>query len=219
MQKSISFLYIFCLFIITCFGGCSSHKKEQPELHKQSFFSKVKEKYKNKHKTPSDEPINAFDLDNDSMKTFALDDKLEQHQQTSTPAHQSTSSNSLFAWEQLAAEETKDVFKKLFFDFDHYILQPNQQTDLKTNVKHAKKMIKQGKTIVIEGHACHSAGSAIYNLALSEKRARHIAKKFADAGIDAKHIKIAPRGHEMPIRKGGTRAEQAVNRRVEVFAI
>ena len=80
-------------------------------------------------------------------------------------------------------------------------------------------MIKQGKTIVIEGHACHSAGSAIYNLALSEKRARHVAQKFAEAGIDSCNIKIAPRGQEMPIVKEGNRKQQAPNRRVEIFAI
>ena len=80
-------------------------------------------------------------------------------------------------------------------------------------------MIKKGKNIVVEGHACHSAGSAIYNLALSEKRARYAAKKMTNSGTDSKYIKIAPRGHEMPIIKDGNREAQTVNRRVEIFAI
>ena len=80
-------------------------------------------------------------------------------------------------------------------------------------------MIKHGKIIVIEGHACHSAGSRAYNMALSERRARFAASRFSEAGISSTDIKIAPRGQEMPIVKGGGRQEQAPNRRVEIFAI
>ena len=80
-------------------------------------------------------------------------------------------------------------------------------------------MIKLGKVIVVEGHACDSAGSAIYNMALSERRAKFIALQFTQAGIEKMNIKIAARGQEMPVHNGGNRHEQAVNRRVEVYAI
>ena len=56
-------------------------------------------------------------------------------------------------------------------------------------------------------------------MTLSEQRAKFIATQFIDAGIDKANIKIAARGQEMPIVKGGNREHQAVNRRVEVFAI
>ena len=80
-------------------------------------------------------------------------------------------------------------------------------------------MINTGKIIVTEGHACDSAGSAVYNMTLSQHRAEFIAKKFTDAGIDKANIKIAARGQEMPVHKGGNKHQQAVNRRVEVYAI
>lgn len=220
MQNKTHLLHGFLLLVLTALSGCG-RKKESSNQHKTPFFSKTRHKHKQKrHQEVPAEAVKAFDLDDDSMKTFALDDKLEQQPATvptSSPTQQEK--NSLFSWENLAAEESKNAFRKLIFEFDSYGLQPNQQADLKHNIKQAKRMIREGKKIVIEGHACHSAGSAIYNLALSEKRARHVAKKFADAGIDAKHIKIAPRGHEMPIVQGGSRAEQAANRRVEIFAI
>lgn len=139
------------------------------------------------------------------MKTFALDDKLPQH--TSSTPVKNAENKSLFSWENLAAEDSKNEFKKLFFEFDRYVLEPSQSKNLALDIKEAKKAIKEGKTIVIEGHACHSEGSAVYNLALSEKRARHVAVNFADAGIDPKIIKIAPRGQEMPIVKGGNRQQ------------
>ncbi len=79
-------------------------------------------------------------------------------------------------------------------------------------------MIKQGKTIVIEGHSCNSAGSRTYNLALSEKRARAVAAEFEKAGIEKNKIKIAPRGTE-ELLVDGNKEEQSVNRRVVLFAI
>jgi outer membrane protein OmpA-like peptidoglycan-associated protein len=56
-------------------------------------------------------------------------------------------------------------------------------------------------------------------MTLSEQRAKFIATKFIDAGIEKANIKIAARGQEMPVHKGGNKDQQAVNRRVEVFAI
>lgn len=224
MQKKSIFFHFLCIIFSILFAGCGRVKQEKSDLHKKSFFSRVKEKCTGKSKqTVPVEAIKAFDLDADTLNTFAIDDQLEQHKQVPPQLSSSSSSSykqhGLLAWENLAAEATKDSFDRMLFEFNSYILQPKQLKDLKHNIKQAKKMIKQGKTIVIEGHACHSAGSAIYNLALSEKRARHVAKEFAKAGIDSKHIKIAPRGHEMPLRKDGNREEQAINRRVEIFAI
>lgn len=213
MQQTLSFATI-SLCALLAVSGCSK-KSEHSKPHKKT--TSLKTKHKKSHDSTAHEAIKAFDLDNDSMKTFALDDKLDQHQKhTPTPP---ANTNQLFAWENIASEESKDSFKKLPFEFDSYSLQKENLDDLKHNIKQAKKMSKQNKKLVVEGHACHSAGSAIYNLALSEKRARHVAKLLADAGVNPANIKIAPRGQEMPIRKGGTRAEQAVNRRAELFAI
>ncbi|MBI2352847.1 OmpA family protein [Candidatus Dependentiae bacterium] len=218
MQKiSFSRVSILCLSILAVFSGC---KKQTSNQSKKSFFSKIKDKSADQStKEMTDDSVNAFDLSNNDMKSFALDDHLQPTSHNDASINQPKEGNNLFSWEQLAADESKQEFKRLFFLFDKYSLQPDQLKNLKYDIKQAKKMIEQGKMIVIEGHACHSAGSAAYNLALSEKRARYVAKQFADAGIDSKNIKIAPRGQEMPLKKGGNREEQAVNRRVEIFAI
>lgn len=222
MQKNYtSYLSIILISLVGLFSGC---KKEKTPTSKKPFFSKVKDKEKTiSSKKETNDLASAFDLDDNTMKAFALDDKLPQHTPAEKPLESNstkkTGSENLFSWESIAAEDSKNEFKKLFFEFNRYTLEPNQQKNLKLDIKEAKKSIKEGKTIVIEGHACHSEGSAAYNLALSEKRARYVASEFAKAGIDPKIIKIAPRGQEMPIVKGGNRQHQSVNRRAEIFAI
>ena len=119
-----------------------------------------------KRNKKDDQSADAFDLDADSMKSFALDDQLSKHEKGSKAA-QTVSENPMFSWENLNAEESKRQFKTLYFEFDKDDLTPEQQVALKHDIEEIQKMIKQGKIIVIEGHACHSAGSAIYNLALS----------------------------------------------------
>jgi len=64
-----------------------------------------------------------------------------------------------------------------------------------------KKGVKA--TVIIEGHACHSAGSAIYNLALSENAAKVLADRLVDAGISRGQIKIVGRGNQFPAIKDG----------------
>lgn len=212
MQMQSKKFLLLSIILVTFLGGC---KKNQKKIDNSDKFLTTSKKVKRGQKNQS---ADAFDLDQDSMKSFALDDSISKHQGSSKAA-QSSSENPMFSWENLNAEESKHQFKTLHFDFDKDDLAPSQHAALKYDIAEAKKMIKKGKLIVIEGHACHSAGSAIYNLALSERRARYVAQKFAEEGIDASHIKIAPRGQEMPVRKGGTRAEQWVNRRVEIYAI
>ena len=199
--------------LLTVFGGCK--KSQKSDSSDKSHFSKSSKMKRGKKNV--DQSADAFDLDSDAMKSFALDDQLPKH---STDRNASKSGeNPMFSWENLNAEESKHQFKTIYFEFDKDMITPAQHASLNYDIAEAKKMIKQGKIIVIEGHACHSAGSAIYNLALSERRARYNAQKFAEEGIDATHIKIAPRGQEMPVRKGGSKAEQWVNRRVEIYAI
>lgn len=201
--RSIQF-FAASLVILSFFGGCK--KKNQSNTTKTS---KVKKNLRNKG-----QEAQAFDLDSDSMKSFAIDDKISKHVSTSNEGK-----SPLFSWEDAGAEESKKQFHTLYFDFNKDYLKPSEESKLNQDVDEAKKMIKKGKTIVIEGHACHSAGSRAYNMAISERRARFVASKFAEAGINPAHIKIAPRGQEMPIVKHGNKEQQAPNRRVEIFAI
>lgn len=213
MQMHSKKFLVLSVMLLSIIGGCKKNTN-QTDNKKQSLFSKSNKKSnKNSASTSNVDPL---DLDGDSLQTFALNENNSKHHTASSKNDQN---NSLFSWENIDAEKTRNLFKTLYFDFDKDFLNAKEEPALKHDIQEAKKMIKDGKTIVIEGHACHSAGSAAYNLAISERRARCVAQKFAEHGIDASHIKIAPRGQEMPVRKGGNKQEQWVNRRVEIYAI
>lgn len=122
-------------------------------------------------------------------------------------------------WEERRAEQAKQGLKAIYFDFDQYVIRPDQDAAFKKNLDSVKKLTKQGKTIVIEGHACDSAGSESYNVHLSEKRAASVKKALINQGVPADQLKTVGRGVEMCIVHSGTREQQAPNRRVEIFVL
>ena len=135
-----------------------------------------------------------------------------------------------FSWVEAAAKEGNEEFKAVYFDWDSDEVGVEQKENLAYDVQQTQEELKISKktgiepTVVIEGHACHSAGSPAYNLALSEKRAKKVADRFVTAGIDRDNIKIVGRGQEVPaVIKGekvtGSREKQWLNRRVEVRVI
>ena len=84
-----------------------------------------------------------------------------------------------------------------------------------------KLALKKDKNtqFVVEGHACHSAGSKKYNLALSDRRAAEYGKQLVKVGVPKEALFLVGRGEEMPIVFVGNAQEQAPNRRVEVYPI
>ena len=138
-----------------------------------------------------------------------------------------------FAWVEESNKDNPDSFKVVYFDFDSFRVRDDQDETLRYNIALAKKKLEetdgalgndQKPTIVIDGHSCHSAGSHIYNLALSERRAKVLADKFMEAGIPSECIKIVGRGMEMPAMVNGKlvdggREDQWPNRRDEMRII
>jgi len=128
-----------------------------------------------------------------------------------------------FSWVQ-EVENEENKFKAVYFEFDKYDVKEEQQEVLEKDIEVAKKVIEEGgdPTIVIEGNACNAAGTEIYNLVLSEKRAKAVADRFVAAGIDRENIKVVARGQDNPALDGkgtpvdGGRDDQWLNRRTEV---
>ena len=211
MKKYIH-IFLCSLVIMT---GCAKKKNNQPTNNKTA---NKKVHVKSNKKSSFDENLDAFALDDDSLHNFAHD-KNNTSKDNDSSTKSSSKPNSMFQWEDATVDQSKQDFKTIYFAFDKYKINKEQEASLQADIAHAKKMIDTGKIIVIEGHACDSAGSAIYNMTLSQQRAEFIATKFIDAGIVKANIKIAARGQEMPVHKGGNKHQQAVNRRVEIFAI
>lgn len=119
------------------------------------------------------------------------------------------------------SRETQSQFglKTIYFDFDHYNIREDQKNMVHENAKKVNALLKKGHTVVIEGHACNSAGSKQYNMHLSEKRAQAIRKALVKEGVPSNHIKTVGRGCETPVIQNGSREQQAGNRRAEYFVI
>jgi len=133
-----------------------------------------------------------------------------------------------FAW--IEDDDLQEDFNVVYYDFDKYELRKDQEETIAENVArlvHEVELARQeGKDplIVIEGHSCSITRSRVYNLALSEKRAKIIADKLVDAGVARENIKVVGRGEEYPAivdgkQISGSKDEQWPNRRAETHLI
>lgn len=119
-------------------------------------------------------------------------------------------------WEQ----DQRAEFEPIYFDFDQYKIKPEQKSALERNAAKIKQALTQDTIyVVVEGHACNSAGTPRYNVMLSERRAKEVKKVLVKQGIAPDKIKVVGRGSEMCKVQSGNREQQAPNRRVEFYIV
>jgi outer membrane protein OmpA-like peptidoglycan-associated protein len=120
--------------------------------------------------------------------------------------------------------DKKNEFDTIYFDFDRENIRPDQKDIVASDVIAARALLEDARannenpTFIIEGHACKSAGSEVYNLGKSQGRAKAVANFFIAEGVPQENVKIVGRGQDMPV-VDGNREEQWPNRRVEVKVI
>lgn len=157
-----------------------------------------------------DDDLNGFELVDDANKAVLAQNDAKD-----------------FAW---AAGQNEDGLNPVYFDFDRFAIRPDQEEVVGSDVKKVKNDLKVAQkkgdapVIVVEGHACHAAGSSVYNMALSEKRAKVLADRLNKEGVPSENIKIVGRGKEVPAvingkAVSGDREEQWPNRRDEIRVI
>lgn len=212
-------IFILCLTIIAL-PGCGQQKKQEKPVKKT-----VKTETVSLDIPLADDDIRSFF--NDDINDFAL---LEDEDATeNTIVAQAVDASDLdetdeFAWINETEEKSSKV---VYFDFDRYAVREDQKESVAQDIAYVKEELKKAEdsdcipTVVINGHSDHAAGSAAYNLALSEKRAKAVANQFAAEGIN---VKTVGRGAEVPAivagkKVTGNRQEQALNRRAEVAVI
>jgi peptidoglycan-associated lipoprotein len=98
----------------------------------------------------------------------------------------------------------------VFFDFDKFELSSLARETLNANGRILKELA--ARSITIEGH-CDERGTAQYNLALGEKRARSAKEYLADLGVDPGRIEVVSYGKERPFEQGHSESAWAQNRR------
>src|SRR5215471_1011042 len=99
--------------------------------------------------------------------------------------------------------------KEIHFDFDKYNIRPGDAKILDANAAWLKS---NNNLVLIEGH-CDERGTAEYNLALGERRAKSAMNYLVAQGVQANRITIISYGKERPLCTERTEACWARNRR------
>ncbi len=116
----------------------------------------------------------------------------------------------------LSIAELQSALEKIYFDFDSANLSEFSRSTL---AKNAALLAKEATSkIRIEGN-CDERGSAEYNLALGERRAKAAQQYFVSMGVKADRISILSYGKEKPVVKGNNEAALSKNRRDEFIVV
>lgn len=206
-------LFFLSSVLLLSIPGCGYKKTTQQPRHTHDSFTQV------------DIPTSGTNMN--SYYDDEVDEFASGNPDVNTSIATGVQTND-FTWVAQAADSK---FNTVYFDFNSFQVRADQEDALDKNVQSVKDTLcerrNEGKdlpTIVIEGHACHSAGSSVYNLALSEKRAKVLRDRLVASGVPAKLIKIVGRGQEMPViadgkQVNGDRTAQWPNRRDEIRLI
>jgi peptidoglycan-associated lipoprotein len=100
--------------------------------------------------------------------------------------------------------------KDVYFDFDKYDIRPDAGKILDANATWLKANPRN--LLLIEGH-CDERGTAEYNLALGERRAKSTMNYLVGQGVAASRITVISYGKERPVCTEKTEACWAMNRR------
>ena len=111
------------------------------------------------------------------------------------------------------AEAEAPAFETVYFDFDSSDLRQDARNVLTKNGEILLKS-KQAPKIRIEGH-CDERGSAEYNLALGERRAKSAMQYLLTLGVQPDRLSIISYGKEKPAVQGNDEEAWAKNRRDE----
>lgn len=224
--------------IIGITGGCTKRRKVERSTEKRQTHEQVQNEpvtipfAQNKVHSFFDDDLEEFELiDSASEPTFAAQtgtQDIERCHPVEDFLERELAEE--FAWVDAEEKDADKALKVIYFDFDRFNVKQSEVEKLAYNIDALKKVIAEEEkagndaTVVIEGHACHAAGSAVYNMAISERRAKTLADRMVTAGIPRNKIKIVGRGKEFPaIAEGkpvtGDRQQQWLNRRDEITVI
>jgi peptidoglycan-associated lipoprotein len=115
-----------------------------------------------------------------------------------------------------AGTDLSTLLDKVYFDFDSSTLTQQSRDTLSKDGSILLKNQPDLK-VQIEGH-CDERGSAEYNLALGERRAKSVMNYLVTLGVKASRLSTISYGKEKPADPGHDEAAWAKNRRAEFVA-
>ncbi|HEY3308019.1 MAG TPA: peptidoglycan-associated lipoprotein Pal [Desulfuromonadaceae bacterium] len=108
-------------------------------------------------------------------------------------------------------------FDTIYFDFDKADLRQDARDALNKNAEILLKQKADAK-VKIEGHG-DERGSAEYNLALGERRAKSALQYLLTLGVPAERMSVISYGKEKPAVQGSDENAWAKNRRAEFVIV
>ena len=111
------------------------------------------------------------------------------------PPAVSLSEDELFAQKSLEQLNAERPLGTVHFDYDRSDLREDARATLARNADWLRRWTST--RIVVEGH-CDERGTAEYNLALGERRARSVREYLVSLGISADRIQAISKGKETP---------------------
>jgi peptidoglycan-associated lipoprotein len=107
-----------------------------------------------------------------------------------------------------------------YFDYDKHALRPDAMTTLEADSKELRDIIVQypDYKLTIEGY-CDERGSAEYNLALGDARAKAAKDYLVGVGIPAQQLLAVSYGKEHPVCDDHSESCWQKNRRVHIVAM
>jgi outer membrane protein OmpA-like peptidoglycan-associated protein len=109
-------------------------------------------------------------------------------------------------------ERINFVFQPIYFDHDKAEIKPEYEAFLRKMARVVKS--HSDLRIKVTGHT-DAVGSDIYNIDLSERRAKAITEFFIQCGLDADRIEIDFKGERIPVDTNTTPEGKQKNRRVD----
>ena len=196
MQKRVPFYAVF-VFIIAVFitAGCAKQevvKKDEGIAPTQA----VKQAGSDKTAATASTQSNA----SSPVPTKTPDQPLPVQQ---TPKSSST-------------EQLQSALEKIYFNFDSADVSDSARDILSKNA--AEMMKDRSVKVRIEGN-CDERGSAEYNLALGERRAKAAQKYLVTMGVKPERLSVISYGKEKPAVQGSDESAWAKNRRDEFVIV
>lgn len=108
----------------------------------------------------------------------------------------------------------EDALVSIYFQFDNFTIDTNERPKLSDTLEQLKDNSKL--KLLIVGH-CDYHGTAAYNMALGEKRAKSVRDYLIQAGADSQRIDTLSRGDLDAEVRTGSPAETSQDRRADVF--
>lgn len=107
----------------------------------------------------------------------------------------------------------KGVGRVVYFDFDSFVVKPEEQGLVDANARFIKA--DPSRKVTVEGHTDERGGRE-YNLALGQKRAEAVRRSLNLLGVSDSQIEAVSFGEEKPAATGTGEDAFSQNRRAEI---